>query len=722
MARRSAFTSNTPFVRRAFTRFRLGGVVAQAIPRAWLRILGPIGGAPQILDPVEGENQTLAAFIRLSNVFGVRVADILKENESGRIFVVRQVQPEPNRTDLLHCVEIQAPIPDEFDAQSLEPFWTQTDTGFSISSDGPSESVLLLSTMPAGTLPSSAKGNYQLVAGDFDVWAQLRTDAGAAGNVRHALLGARHPTSNLGCYVGVRSPTATTADTVRLDEHAVATLDTTTGTVGAAAVTLFFARLKRTGSRFQAFYKITPNTPIAESDWIEIVNDPATSFSSVEDLRVGLWGYTDNSTAGQAIFAFLRNWPEAGATAAGAGGAEIGEAVVGGTVGSVLFVGPGPALNQDNANLFWDDGNNRLGVRTTTPLARQTIHAAPGDSLSGGFLHVGVAASELTSGQQAVLADAALRVVTKNSEFGGGSTGLSVLNTSNLQDDFIGGAFIVGESRQTVGTDGQSLGALIVGVADGGAVSVSLIRGISVFAEDFGSGTVGAIVPLDVNMTVDKGGGDVIGGAFIRIAENSFHNDSPDFTDLFGIQINSLGDFTATNKFAIQTNGPELVRFGGRLDVGIPANGSRAASEVSLKVSSPASPTADIAQFTVNGVTTAGTYAGVTKGGTVITPRNVVTGTGTVNLDFSLGNIQQFTFGAGNATFTFTNIPNSALITIVIIQDGVGSRTLTWPATAKFIGGTAPTLSVGANARDIIQFYSDGTNIYQVSAIALAVA
>jgi len=151
---------------------------------------------------------------------------------------------------------------------------------------------------------------------------------------------------------------------------------------------------------------------------------------------------------------------------------------------------------------------------------------------------------------------------------------------------------------------------------------------------------------------------------------------------------------------------------------------SASAGGVALRADSAATPTVDIARFTINGSTSVGTYTGIAKGGTVFTPRNAVTGAagGTTNLDFSLGNIQQFTFGAGNETLTFSNIPNSAKLTIVIIQDGTGSRTLTWPATAKFIGGVAPTLSAAAGARDIINFYSDGTNIYQTSAIALAVA
>lgn len=53
---------------------------------------------------------------------------------------------------------------------------------------------------------------------------------------------------------------------------------------------------------------------------------------------------------------------------AGAGGSmSIGGSVISGTVGSVLFVGTGEVLSQDNANFFWDDTNNYLGVGTATP-------------------------------------------------------------------------------------------------------------------------------------------------------------------------------------------------------------------------------------------------------------------------------------------------------------------------------------------------------------------
>src|SRR5579863_3198378 len=49
------------------------------------------------------------------------------------------------------------------------------------------------------------------------------------------------------------------------------------------------------------------------------------------------------------------------------GGASIGGGLTGGTPGSVLLVGAGPVLAQDNANFFWDATNHRLGIGTNAP-------------------------------------------------------------------------------------------------------------------------------------------------------------------------------------------------------------------------------------------------------------------------------------------------------------------------------------------------------------------
>jgi hypothetical protein len=51
----------------------------------------------------------------------------------------------------------------------------------------------------------------------------------------------------------------------------------------------------------------------------------------------------------------------------------IGDPVGSGAVGSVLFVGSGPVLAQDQSNLFWDNTNKRLGIGTMSPQNGVTV-------------------------------------------------------------------------------------------------------------------------------------------------------------------------------------------------------------------------------------------------------------------------------------------------------------------------------------------------------------
>ena len=44
------------------------------------------------------------------------------------------------------------------------------------------------------------------------------------------------------------------------------------------------------------------------------------------------------------------------------------------TTGSIAFVGAAGLMTQDNANFFWDDTNNRLGIATATPGTKLDIH------------------------------------------------------------------------------------------------------------------------------------------------------------------------------------------------------------------------------------------------------------------------------------------------------------------------------------------------------------
>jgi hypothetical protein len=72
---------------------------------------------------------------------------------------------------------------------------------------------------------------------------------------------------------------------------------------------------------------------------------------------------------------------------------------------------------------------------------------------------------------------------------------------------------------------------------------------------------------------------------------------------------------------------------------------------------------------------------------------------------------------AGDRTLSFTSTPAAGSYgTLVVTQDATGGRTLTLPSTANKVLGssstTTITLSTTANAKDILNFYYDGTNCY----------
>ncbi|MDP6583878.1 MAG: hypothetical protein QF535_04420 [Anaerolineales bacterium] len=68
-----------------------------------------------------------------------------------------------------------------------------------------------------------------------------------------------------------------------------------------------------------------------------------------------------------------------------------------------------------------------------------------------------------------------------------------------------------------------------------------------------------------------------------------------------------------------------------------------------------------------------------------------------------------------NTTFDApTQMVDGAFYSLIIIQDGTGGRTASWNTVFKWAGGTAPTLTTTASAKDIFVWRSDGTNMYEV--------
>lgn len=91
--------------------------------------------------------------------------------------------------------------------------------------------------------------------------------------------------------------------------------------------------------------------------------------------------------------------------------------------------------------------------------------------------------------------------------------------------------------------------------------------------------------------------------------------------------------------------------------------------------------------------------------------------TGTMTINLANGSIFTATLTGDVTTTTFTNESNSPVagnsFTLILTQDGTGSRTVTWPAEVKWSGG-APILSTGAADIDIFSFITpdSGTTWY----------
>ena len=80
-------------------------------------------------------------------------------------------------------------------------------------------------------------------------------------------------------------------------------------------------------------------------------------------------------------------------------------------------------------------------------------------------------------------------------------------------------------------------------------------------------------------------------------------------------------------------------------------------------------------------------------------------------IDLANGTVQILTL-TGNCTYTFPTAVAGKSFILLQKQDGTGSRTVTWPATVKWPGGTAPTITSTASKLDKYIFTSDGTNWY----------
>ena len=93
---------------------------------------------------------------------------------------------------------------------------------------------------------------------------------------------------------------------------------------------------------------------------------------------------------------------------------------------------------------------------------------------------------------------------------------------------------------------------------------------------------------------------------------------------------------------------------------------------------------------------------------------STLTDQATVAWDASTQDVCKLTLGGNRTMAAPTNNTTGQFISILVIQDGTGSRTLTWNAVFEFASDTAPTLTTTANLGDLFVFRYNGSKWLEV--------
>lgn len=93
---------------------------------------------------------------------------------------------------------------------------------------------------------------------------------------------------------------------------------------------------------------------------------------------------------------------------------------------------------------------------------------------------------------------------------------------------------------------------------------------------------------------------------------------------------------------------------------------------------------------------------------------SVVTDTdgATITFDKNTWDFHRVVLG-GNRTLALSNMAAGDKIVLDLVQDGTGTRTVTWFTTIKWVGGTVPTLTTTINKIDTLGFICTSAGNYQ---------
>ncbi len=96
---------------------------------------------------------------------------------------------------------------------------------------------------------------------------------------------------------------------------------------------------------------------------------------------------------------------------------------------------------------------------------------------------------------------------------------------------------------------------------------------------------------------------------------------------------------------------------------------------------------------------------------------NSLTDGATINWDVATAQNTKVTLGGNRTIAAPTNLVANGFYSLMIQQDGSGSKTVTWNSIFKWGDAGTPVLSTGANKRDLFTFYYDGTDLIGVQGV-----
>ncbi|MDD3965414.1 MAG: tail fiber domain-containing protein, partial [Candidatus Moranbacteria bacterium] len=224
-------------------------------------------------------------------------------------------------------------------------------------------------------------------------------------------------------------------------------------------------------------------------------------------------------TSGQCLKSGATGVPTWGAC----GISSIGDTIGSATAGSIFFAGAGGILAEDNANFFWDDTNNRLGLGTATPTANfQVAQGTAGigtvSNGAGGTIVTGVGTQFLNTfkigdtitinGETKTISAIASDTSMTTDAFAGANSGIAYTLTGGTRFSVLGNGNVgIGDvtpaSMFTVGNGDlfqvNSAGAIVAatGITSSGTITLSGLSTAGIVTNTAG-GVLGTVASIPV--------------------------------------------------------------------------------------------------------------------------------------------------------------------------------------------------------------------------------